>query len=60
MEDYTTILGFKVEKITISQTFSSLFLLHKTSSYPAMMSTVILIFAAAESYNWDYNTYQND
>ena len=52
MEDYTTILGFKDEKYhDFAKYFSSLFLPNKTSSYPAIISTVILIFAAAESYN---------
>ena len=48
MEDYTTPLCFKAEKYhDFAKYFSSLFLLHKTSSYPALMSTVILIFDAA-------------
>ena len=52
MEDYNTPLCFKAEKYhDFAKYSSSLFLPHKTSSYPAMMSTVILISAAAESYN---------
>ena len=46
MEDYTTILGFKVEKNhDFTKYSSSLFLPHKTSSYPTMMSTVIPVFS---------------
>ena len=52
MEDYNIPLCFKAEKYhDFTKYFSSLFLPYKTSSYPAMISTVILIFAASESYN---------
>ena len=46
MEDYTTPLCFKAEKYhDFAKYSSSLFLPHKTSSYPAMISTVIPVFS---------------